>query len=272
VSTTVGVELPSGRAVALRPVGDEDEAFIFATAGSAAPGARATALVARCLTPAGDDGALTVGDRDAALLHLRRLTLGEPIDCVLPCPGCGESLEWRIQVSDLLAESAAHAAGPHTVNVDDAGTRYCVSFRLPAAAEVDRIAAHASDRITDAAQLLFDACVITAERDGEACTPADLPAAVRAAVEAAMADADPQAEVQLRMQCPSCDAEFASLFDTAAFFLRELDARATRILHDVHLLALHYHWSEADILRLPPRRRAQYIELVRDAVTRGRAR
>ena len=276
MSTTVRVELPSGRAIALRPVGDEDEAFILDTADSMLPGARATALVERCLANDEPAPALTIGDRDAALLHLRRLSLGESVDCALPCPsvGCGESLEWQVPVSDLLIEPDATGGAPElfTIDVDAEGARFHVTFRLPTAADVDRVATQGADRIEHAAQMLFRQCVIGAERDDVGCTAADLPATVRSAVEDALAAADRQAEIQLAMRCPACGLEFTSLFDTAVFFLRELDARATRTLRDIHLLALHYHWSESDILRMPARRRAQYIELVRNAMARGRPR
>jgi hypothetical protein len=86
VRNAVHVELSTGRQIALRSIDAEDDAFILDTADEL-PAARATALVARCL----DEGeaaarALTVGDREAVLLHLRRLTFGESMECVLRCP------------------------------------------------------------------------------------------------------------------------------------------------------------------------------------------
>jgi hypothetical protein len=273
VQTRVRVALSGGREVWLRAIGDEDETFILDTAGALLPGARATALVARCLTDGESQSrTLTVGDREALLLHLRRLSLGESIDCVLRCPAasCSETLECRLQISDLLMPQGV-AADPGTVIIDAGGARFRVSFRPPAAADVDHAAALITDDIEHAAMSIFERCVVAAERDAVPITAAEVPATVRMAVEAAMAAANPQAEIQLAMRCPACGNEFTSLFDTATFFLRELDERATRTLHDVHALAQHYHWSEADILRLPARRRSQYIELVREAKARGRA-
>src|SRR3954462_9481400 len=95
------------RQIALRPVGGEDEAFLLDTAEQAAPSERATALLARCLLEPDADiaaRALTVGDREALLLHLRRLTMGETCDCMLRCPAeqCGERMELELNVSDLL--------------------------------------------------------------------------------------------------------------------------------------------------------------------------
>ena len=85
---------------------------------------------------------------------------------------------------------------------------------------------------------------------------------VRVAIGAAMAEHDPQAELELDLICPVCGAQFSAVFDTATFFLQELDQRSARLLRDVHTLAWHYHWSEREILRMAPQRRAQYLDLV----------
>ena len=82
--------------VGLRPLTGSDEAFLLDTQSVLLPAERTTALLARCLTHLGELGpaaqqptalvrALTVGDREALLLHLRRLTLGERLTCVLHC-------------------------------------------------------------------------------------------------------------------------------------------------------------------------------------------
>jgi hypothetical protein len=33
-------------------------------------------------------------------------------------------------------------------------------------------------------------------------------------------------------------------------------------VYQVHLIASHYHWSEAEILRLPNLRRKEYVDLI----------
>jgi hypothetical protein len=47
-----------------------------------------------------------------------------------------------------------------------------------------------------------------------------------------------------------------------AFFWKEINHWANRILREVHLLASTYGWSEADILALTPTRRQWYLALV----------
>jgi hypothetical protein len=81
-----------------------------------------------------------------------------------------------------------------------------------------------------------------------------------------MAEHDPQAELELDLSCPSCGAAFSVDLDAGTFLLQELDARGAQLLEDVHALAMHYHWSEPEILALPPRRRERYLDLLAAAL------
>lgn len=35
-----------------------------------------------------------------------------------------------------------------------------------------------------------------------------------------------------------------------------------RLYEEVHIIATRYHWSEADILRLPKRKRTIYLDII----------
>ena len=48
-----------------------------------------------------DLAALSIGQRDAALLDLRRLTLGAQLNGFAACPQCGEKLEFQVEAADL---------------------------------------------------------------------------------------------------------------------------------------------------------------------------
>ena len=271
---TILVDLPGGRGIALRAIDAEDDAFILDTADGVLPAVRATALVGRCVA-GGEPAAraLSVGDRDALLLHLRRMSFGESLDCLVSCPNatCGEPLQIALKVGDLMA-TPPERRDEQRVSVEAAGARYDVSFRLPTAGDLDAVAALAAADPEAGARALLERSVVRAERDGRAIEPADLPLAVDAAIGAAMAESDPQADAQIAMRCPQCGTEFTSTFDAASFLLRELDVRAALTLRDVHMLAQHYHWSESDILRMPAARRARYIELIQESRSRVRTR
>ena len=272
---TAGAEEPR-RELALRAVSGEDEVFLLESAEDAAPSARATELLSRCLSDpemAAAVRTLTIGDREALLLHLRRLTLGETIDCVLGCPaeGCGERMELELDVADLLVPEYRDRRREYELAIEADGARYELTYRLPTADDLDRVAPVARRDPERGAAALAERCVVRVKHDDEHIDTARLTPAVRHALADAMAAHDPQAELELELSCPACGAAFSIVFDTASFFLQELDARASRLLQEVHTLASHYHWSERDILQMPWRRRARYLELVASSVAHAGA-
>lgn len=252
------------REIALRAVNAEDEVLLLETAPLSVA-ERANALLARCLED-GDRiaGALTVGDREALLLQLRRLTFGERLEAVLCCPStaCGERMEMTLAVGDLLLPPYADVRQWHDLTVDVDGAAYALTFRLPTANDINRAAPIARMDPDAAARELVRCTVRRCERDGATIAPEELPEPVVMRLGAAMADLDPQAELDLDLRCPACERRFSMLFDTSAFFLCELDGRGARLLEDVHLLASHYHWSEREILQMPSSRRAAYLAMV----------
>lgn len=265
-------DAPSRREVVLRGVTAADEVALLDTAARA-PAERATDLLARCLV----DGdriapALSVGDREAVLLHLRRATISDTIEAILTCPSpvCGSRLELQLRTAQLLVEPYADIRREYDAAFDTQDGSYAVSFRLPTSGDLIDAAAIARDDPDRAASVILRRCVIRAARNGLGLETEALPPAVRSAVAAAMADRDPQAEIDLQLQCPACHFAFGIVFDVASFFLRELDDRASRLLTEVHALASHYHWSERDILQMPAWRRARYLQLVAGGAARGR--
>ena len=77
-----------------------------------------------------------------------------------------------------------------------------------------------------------------------------------------MVQADPLAEILLDFDCPACGASFQEGLELASFVWAELEARARRLLMDVHTLASAYGWGEAEILALSAARREFYLEMV----------
>src|SRR6185436_15808027 len=106
------------RRATLRPLTGEDEVFLLETVGDLLPAQRVTAMLERCLTSLGSTPrvttehvqALTVGDREALLLQLRRLTLGDTLACLSQCPNpaCSEKLDLALRASDLLQPVATN--------------------------------------------------------------------------------------------------------------------------------------------------------------------
>jgi len=275
-STRVGI--PHGvvrdgvlvRELRLTPVGDNDEALLVDSARQP-PGERATALLERCLDelePASLVASLVLGDREALLLHLRRITLGETLDCVLTCPeaGCGEPMELELRVGDLLVPPYDDVGPQHEIAVAGSEPPRVVTFRLPTVADLRAAERSGGDSPQVVAAAVLARCVGDAGPGAARPSTGQLDAEASAQVTAAMSRLDPQAEVELELTCPACATEFAVVFDTAAFLLRELDARAARLLEEVHALALHYHWGERDILDMAATRRERYLSLLADTL------
>jgi hypothetical protein len=272
-STRTRVALPGAggepvREAWLRAIDAGDALYALDTASTLLPGERGTALLARCLSGGAElAGGLTVGDREALLLHLRRLSLGDAMACVLHCPApaCGSPMDLELRCSDLLIGQREESAVPLALAAEADDVRYELTYRLPTAGDMAVAGPLARHDAGAGAAAILRRCLLGATREGQPVSAEDLPEPVRAAIGAAMVAADPQAELELDLRCPACGVAFSALFDTGAFLLRELEAEATTLLRDIHTLALHYHWSEADLLRMSPGRRAQYLDLLAEA-------
>lgn len=247
------------------PTGD-DEALLAESLGGASVAARASALLAGCVTQLGgeevgpaDMRALVVGDREALLLQLRAAAFGDRVACVLDCPECGERMDLDLAISDLLLEGYGEASPEHSLAIDGGSP---VRFRLPTGADLEA-AAEAVD-VEAGAALLLSRCVLG---DLDAASLSD---ATRDALEGELARLDPQAELRIAASCPSCGDPVEATLDAGALLLDELAGSADELFREVHALARHYHWSEGEILRLELPRRRRYLELlVADEVAEG---
>jgi hypothetical protein len=268
------------REASLRPLTGDDEAFLLEAGESLFPVQRTTALLARCLMRLGPLDrvtteavrSLTVGDREALLLHLRRLTFGDRMPCVLIClnPECGEKMDLDLKVSDLLMPPYPDARALYETTVKEDGTAYRVCFRLPTGADQETAAALARADPQAAADLLLRRCVGCVTAEGENGKPTkDWPPAVAQQLPAIMAELDPQAELILNLTCPVCGHAFSALFDTATYLFQELANRMKHLYQEVHLLAFYYHWSEAEIMGMTARKRHLYLKLLAEALTEG---
>jgi hypothetical protein len=229
-------------------------------------------LLSRCLQRIGTVRAdeshvrsLTVGDREALLLHLHRLTFGNELHCFLRCPQpeCGETVDLDLTVGDLLLPPYRQAAPYHEMTAGERETTYRVRFRVPTGADQEAVAARllqSSDE--DPVKLFLEKCVERFESVEGGRDSADMPPSLADEIARSMAEIDPQAELRLKVKCPTCGHRFESVLDAAKFLLQKLASRSDELYLQVHILALHYHWSEADILALTAPKRRLYLELL----------
>ena len=138
-----------------------------------APAERASALLARCLVrDAAEDGPptllgrMTAGDREAALLHLRRLTLGERLEAVIACPvaDCGELMELELVVDDLLVPRVSRPSRAYRITINRGAGPLVVRFRLPTGADLDAVAGVSRAEPAAGALELLGRCVLVRPR------------------------------------------------------------------------------------------------------------
>lgn len=224
-----------------------------ASARSAAERALSLIATAEPQTPVEELARLSVGQRDVRLFELRAATFGQRLEIVGTCPRCAAPFEVETRVRDLLVDRRRDWPS-ELPEVEAGGLR--VVFRLPDSTDLA-----AAARAESAARVLFERCVVQAERDGVPVASEELPATVARVVGERIRELDPQAEVELVLTCPACAHEWNAIFDIASYFWTEIDALATELMQQVHVLARAYAWSEADILAMTPRRRRYYLEL-----------
>jgi hypothetical protein len=77
-----------------------------------------------------------------------------------------------------------------------------------------------------------------------------------------MEEIDPLVNFNLQVNCPYCGSENLQDFDLGAWALQQLYGVQQQLIVTIHRLASHYHWSESEIIAIPPGRRSCYLALI----------
>ena len=241
-------------AARLRDISGADEDWIMRAAATDTPAA-AHHLLARCLaSTAGVEAdleqvrSLTLAQRDWLLLLLHQRSFGHDIVGEVRCPCCHDVTGIRFAARDVAP--APPAPGPVTV-VLPSGTPVAVR---PLTAGDHEYFASLGALDAEAQQHAAAARVVHPTRS-------DLTAEDREALAAAVEHSVPD-PVRLDVACPACGQTLTVPFDPGRFLLAELSAHSRALIDDVHVLAMTYHWSEDDILKLPLKRRLAYLDRI----------
>jgi hypothetical protein len=193
----------------------------------------------------------SIGRRNRALAQLRDAAFATPYRGWTSCRQCGEKLEFELDARGLA--NGAPAESPVTdARVEVRGEQY----RLPTSRDLADVSKDAD--ATSAAQRLLQRC-----RVGGAAARSQWSEEEIDEIGAHMAEADPLAEIRLSFACPICRTAFEENIDLPAFLWAEMEARAKRMLNEVHLLASAYGWSQSEILGLSAARREFFVGAVR---------
>ena len=205
----------------------------------------------------GSAGSPTLGERNAMFMELHGRLFGREIELLSHCPTCGtvaqfggdcEALAAQLRVVDETPEHHLEAEG------------HVVEFRLPTGADV--AAASRGETAEDFAQQLLDRCVLACTLEGAQVPVRQLPLPVVDAISRRMETLDPGASVSFALECPQCGTRWDAPLDVVQMVWQKVQAAAERLLLDVDALARAYGWTESEVLRLSPVRRAAYLQLV----------
>jgi hypothetical protein len=243
------------------------------------PAAAVTALLSRTLVRVGtltdiDESLarrLLVADRQALLLRLRELTFGPRVkgNVLCPLPGCGQRVSLDFAIADLPVRALADKRPAYECELPEpAGTAAgdpvrTVLLRLPNGGDQEALCAAvaAGGSAVQALRLLVQRCLVGGSPSVDELAPADL-----LAIERFLADTAPAVDLEVCARCPHCRRELTTELDIQDFFFGELATSAEQLYQDVHLLALHYHWSEQEILALSRTKRERYLGILADAL------
>ena len=192
-----------------------------------------------------------LGARNAALLAIRNSVFDGQWPLRSRCPACGAELEFAAD-SLALARSLADIGTPASpASIPWHGDT--MKLRVPMARDLRAISRH-PDRCA-AARALLARCI-----DG--LDPARLDDEALDELERQIEALDPAAVVSFDLACPDCSHRWSAAVDVAEAVWSELRLAAERTLTDVDALARAYGWTEDEVLRLSPARRAAYLQLV----------
>ncbi|MFC8700893.1 hypothetical protein ACFUIV_01870 [Streptomyces anulatus] len=200
----------------------------------------------------------TVADRTLAalnglLLDLRERCFGTALPCAADCPHCAEQLDVSLTTAELRPPGdrvAPPGGAPATGRVHVDGHE--VTYRALTGGDLLAVDPDAPG----ARRTLLGRCVLGAvppAPDG----PSD---AVLEAVAERLGALDPGADTAVALTCPYCRHSWTAALDLGGYLWAEVEAYARRLLHEVHVLARAYGWTEADVLGASPVRRQYYLE------------
>lgn len=250
--------LPIGRpAFALNAADGATELAIGTAAGGrGSRPERVTAVLAAALATV--DGVQATGERVRELSSGTREWLLQQVGALFRprqdwfegrCPGCGHAYDLQVQLGELPVKPEGRGF-PVVRVITSLGPRV---FDVPNGADEERLARQGGG---DRRRQLLALCghADTAVSEAERFTEADIGRIDAALDEVAMQPAD-----HTHVTCPECGLESDARIDPTAFAF----PHEASVLGEVHRIAAAYHWGEDQILRLPSRRRRQYLGLIR---------
>jgi hypothetical protein len=203
---------------------------------------------------------LTLSDRDLIVAALYGRYFGDRIEAALHCRSCGEVGEVSFSMRDLVETSH----GGHEIGspVPGPGGWFLLDgrnhFRLPTCGDERAVAGLEPPA---AMKELRSRCVGDFA-EGAAAVDLD-------EIDRLMEAAGPVLATQITTVCSTCDFRQPLALDIAELLIDGLVRERAVLTHEVHHIAVLYHWDLDQILRLPREQRRSHVALA--LAERGRA-
>lgn len=183
---------------------------------------------------------LTLCDRHA-LVRALIVAAGGDVSISAECAGCKRRLELTLDLTAVHLPLAA--ARRITLNRRCRGRIKRRRIRLPGPTDLEA----AEDETS-----LIAACMNCSRAEARTW---------RAAAERLLTQCDPLGHLEIVGQCLDCGHQVLAEYDLTGTWLRRMRLETEGLLHEIHVLASSYHWSEIEILQLPAARRRAYLDL-----------
>jgi hypothetical protein len=199
---------------------------------------------------------LSIGDRTALLLHLRKMTFGDLLKCALACPSCSKYMSLDFSVTDILHIS--HSKPQKDYDLEIAGFSLKVRPLTGADQELIFDKYGKADNNNKISEELVRSCILYSNHS----LPKSLPDDFIFTISSKLDEIDPLSDIVFNLICPNCQHTFQTLFDAERFIFHEIGLRQNQLEREIHWLAFNYKWTESEILSLPLKKRKRYVELI----------
>ncbi|MDP1703853.1 MAG: hypothetical protein Q8K01_15535 [Sulfurimicrobium sp.] len=210
----------------------------------------ALAHVGGRLPDAGVIDGLSVGDRQFLMTRLASVLGMGQVWLTASCRHCGESFDFPLNYEQLPVKPAGNGFPDAHISTDQG----MLTLRVPNGMDQRAVLGIADLQL--ARQTLAKRCVSAWE--GGDLSSLELDAGQVAAIEAALESVAPEIATEVMAPCPECGASNRVSIDPYLCLGRV----SQDLFADIHRLASHYHWSEAEILAMPRWRRQRYLALI----------
>jgi hypothetical protein len=205
---------------------------------------------------------LQVGMRIECLLRIAASDNSPQIITLLRCleKGCNERFELSLSLNDIFSKSdQVNIEDYCTINVSDRN----IKLRRPTG--LDQIG-WLNLNCTDHNEMLKHIIMTLISEDGKVLNENELSFSltpeVTELVDTAMSVLDPLIDYRIDLKCPFCKTKHLYPINLEELSLKRLNDIQKELLTSIHRLASGYHWTENEILTIPPTRRRLYLHML----------